>query len=77
MLLVNDGSTNHSATIGRDIVERHPDCFRYLAHPGEVNRGMSATLNLGIAQGKRGIRGLPRRRRSLAAPKAGIAGRLE
>jgi glycosyltransferase involved in cell wall biosynthesis len=53
LLLVDDGSSDGSATIARSYLERHPRRVRYLEHSGHVNRGMSASRNLGIrnAQG--------------------------
>ena len=48
LLLVNDGSTDGSAAIARQYAQRDPERIRYLAHPNEENRGMSATRNLGI-----------------------------
>jgi glycosyltransferase involved in cell wall biosynthesis len=53
LLLCDDGSHDASTTIAKDWVSRHPDKVRYLEHEGHVNRGMSATRNLGI----RGARG--------------------
>jgi glycosyltransferase involved in cell wall biosynthesis len=50
LLLVDDGSTDRSATIARDWAGRHPDRVRHLTHPGGENRGMSASRNLGIAR---------------------------
>lgn len=53
-LLVDDGSTDASTALARQYAERYPGKVRYLEHEGHVNRGMSATRNLGIrhAQGK-------------------------
>jgi len=53
LLLVDDGSSDGSTTIARSYSERDPQHVRYLEHPGHVNRGMSASRNLGIgnAQG--------------------------
>jgi glycosyltransferase involved in cell wall biosynthesis len=48
LLLVDDGSTDRSAEIARDYVERLPGRVRYLTHPGRENCGMSASRNLGI-----------------------------
>jgi glycosyltransferase involved in cell wall biosynthesis len=48
LLLVDDGSTDASTAIAHEYVARHPDRVRYFEHPGHVNRGMSATRNLGI-----------------------------
>lgn len=48
LLLVNDGSTDASGTIGEAHVSRDAR-IRHLHHPGDANRGMSASRNLGIA----------------------------
>lgn len=49
LLLVDDGSTDSSTAIARDY-EARDNRVRYLEHPGHVNRGMSATRNLGLAE---------------------------
>lgn len=48
VILVDDGSRDESLTIARSWQERHPDRIRILQHPGGVNKGVSATRNLGI-----------------------------
>jgi glycosyltransferase involved in cell wall biosynthesis len=48
LLLCDDGSTDASTSIARRWVSQHPDKVRYLEHPGHLNRGMSATRNLGL-----------------------------
>lgn len=48
LLLVDDGSTDKSTGMALDFANRFPRKIRYLEHPGHVNRGMSATRNLGI-----------------------------
>jgi glycosyltransferase involved in cell wall biosynthesis len=48
LLLVDDGSTDASTSIAKCYVAERPNRVRYLEHPGHVNRGMSATRNLGV-----------------------------
>jgi glycosyltransferase involved in cell wall biosynthesis len=48
LLLVNDGSTDRSTQIAFDWTDRHPGRVIYLSHDGDVNRGMSASRNVGI-----------------------------
>lgn len=54
VILIDDGSRDDSLSIARSWQERHPDVMQILQHPGGVNRGVSATRNLGIqrARGK-------------------------
>lgn len=52
LMLVDDGSSDRSAAIAREYVERYPEKIRYLHHPGNANRGMSASRNLGIRSGR-------------------------
>jgi glycosyltransferase involved in cell wall biosynthesis len=52
LLLVDDGSVDRSGAIARGWAARHPDRIRYLTHPGGVNRGMSASRNLGITHAR-------------------------
>jgi len=49
LLLVDDGSTDRSTRLALEYERAHPGRVRYLEHPDHVNRGMSATRNLGIA----------------------------
>lgn len=53
-LLVDDGSGPAATGIAKEYAARYPEKIRYLEHPDHVNRGMSATRNLGIrhAQGE-------------------------
>jgi glycosyltransferase involved in cell wall biosynthesis len=50
LLLVDDGSTDGSEAIARNLADRFPRRIRYLAHPDRVNRGASHARNLGLAQ---------------------------
>lgn len=52
LLLVDDGSTDASTGIAQAYAEREPGWIRYLHHPGSVNRGMSASRNLGIHEAR-------------------------
>jgi glycosyltransferase involved in cell wall biosynthesis len=52
LLLVDDGSTDASAAIARSFADRESDRIRYLHHPGNENRGMSASRNLGIREAR-------------------------
>lgn len=47
LLLCDDGSTDNSATIARQYAALD-ERIRCLEHPGRLNRGMSATRNLGL-----------------------------
>jgi glycosyltransferase involved in cell wall biosynthesis len=49
LILVDDGSTDRSGLIARDLAARD-DRIRYVDHPGHENRGMSASRNLGAAK---------------------------
>ena len=48
LLLVDDGSTDRSSLLARQLMRAHPDRVRYLEHPNHDNLGMSASRNLGI-----------------------------
>src|SRR5205823_7019859 len=48
LLLVDDGSTDHSTAIARSYAEKFPAQIRYLEHENHANCGMSASRNLGI-----------------------------
>jgi glycosyltransferase involved in cell wall biosynthesis len=48
LILCDDGSTDGSTRIAREWSQRDPERVRYCEHEGHVNRGMSATRNLGI-----------------------------
>jgi glycosyltransferase involved in cell wall biosynthesis len=48
LLLVDDGSSDRSASIATSYVDRYPGRIFYFTHPGYANRGMSASRNLGL-----------------------------
>ncbi|WP_395144273.1 glycosyltransferase family 2 protein [Armatimonas sp.] len=50
LLLVDDGSTDGSKELAQTYAKEHSGRVIYLQHPGGLNRGMSATRNLGLAQ---------------------------
>lgn len=52
LLLVDDGSTDGSTEIAQRYAEKYPEKVCYLQHEGHINRGMSATRNLGIHHAK-------------------------
>ncbi len=52
LLLVDDGSTDGSAAIACSYVEADPSRIFYLTHEGCINRGMSASRNLGISHAR-------------------------
>ena len=49
LMLVDDGSTDRSTPIARDLAAQD-ERIRYVDHPGHENRGMAASRNLGVAQ---------------------------
>src|SRR5436305_7508812 len=48
LFLVDDGSSDASTAIALRYAAHHAGRIRYLSHPGHVNRGMSASRNLGL-----------------------------
>jgi glycosyltransferase involved in cell wall biosynthesis len=52
LLLIDDGSSDASTAIARSYHECSSDRVRYLEHPGHLNRGMSASRNLGLSQAR-------------------------
>ena len=49
LLLVDDGSSDGSTPIAQAFAAAHPQRIRYLSHDGRVNKGASASRNLGTA----------------------------
>ena len=49
LILVDDGSTDGSTAIALAYADRYKDQIRYLEHRGHVNRGMSASRNVGVS----------------------------
>jgi glycosyltransferase involved in cell wall biosynthesis len=49
LILVDDGSSDRSAGMARDIARENPERIRYLRHADGANLGMSASRNLGLA----------------------------
>lgn len=52
LLLADDGSKDSSQAIAKAYEEKYPEKIKYLQHEGHVNKGMSATRNLGIKSAK-------------------------
>ena len=52
LLLVDDGSSDSSAAIAQSYCEKDPQRIRYLTHEGGINRGMSASRNLGLRESR-------------------------
>lgn len=52
LLVVDDGSRDGTRELVQTYVAANPDRVRLLRHPGGVNRGMSATRNLGLAHAR-------------------------
>lgn len=48
LMLVDDGSSDGSTALARDLSARYPDRIKYIDHPDHENRGLSASRNLGI-----------------------------
>ena len=49
LILVDDGSTDGSTAIALAYADRYQHQIRYLEHRGHVNRGMSASRNVGVS----------------------------
>jgi glycosyltransferase involved in cell wall biosynthesis len=52
LLLVDDGSSDASTAIARRYSELQPERVRYLHHESHMNRGISASRNLGLQHAK-------------------------
>jgi glycosyltransferase involved in cell wall biosynthesis len=52
LILVDDGSSDGSTAIAKDYAVRFADKIRYTEHEGHQNRGMSASRNRGVAEGR-------------------------
>ncbi len=52
VVVIDDGSTDGSLGLARDLEVRHPGVVRVLRHPGGVNLGISSTRNLGISEAR-------------------------
>jgi alpha-1,3-rhamnosyltransferase len=46
LLIVDDGSQDESLSIAKSYQAQHPEKIRVATHPGHVNKGISATVNL-------------------------------
>jgi glycosyltransferase involved in cell wall biosynthesis len=52
ILLIDDGSSDCSTKIAQELVQQPPHQFAYWSHEDHLNRGMSASRNLGIVHAK-------------------------
>ena len=48
LLLIDDGSSDGSSAIAREIAAAHPEKVRYFEHDRHMNQGMSASRNVGM-----------------------------
>src|SRR5436190_825161 len=49
LILIDDGSSRKCRDIARNYAVRYADVIRYVSHEGHVNRGISASRNLGVS----------------------------
>jgi glycosyltransferase involved in cell wall biosynthesis len=52
LLLIDDGSTDGSTAVARNVAKQYPAKVRYLEHEGHQNLGKSTSRNLGIQQAR-------------------------
>lgn len=52
MILIDDGSQDQSRIIAESYAQANPERIRIINHPGNTNRGASASRNLGFANAK-------------------------
>ncbi|AMM51711.1 hypothetical protein TH61_11690 [Rufibacter sp. DG15C] len=52
IILVDDGSTNHSRDIAKGYAAAYPEKITYVDHAGHSNKGAAASRNLGVRQAK-------------------------
>ncbi len=50
IIIVDDGSTDATFDIAKSLEKSHPKIVRVLQHPGGVNKGVSASRNLGLTR---------------------------
>lgn len=48
LILVDDGSADKSTGIAKEFAANYPNCIIYLEHKNHINKGASASRNLGI-----------------------------
>ena len=52
LILVDDGSTDRSPRIAQESAANYPSKIRCVTHEGRINKGISASRNLGISRAK-------------------------
>lgn len=50
LLLIDDGSTDASTQIAKGYASVHPGKIRYFEHPAHMNKGLSASRNMGLQE---------------------------